>query len=330
MALTVGALRLLDGLSPLETLARVVLCGMGAIGTEILGYLLKRSHEVVGVVDTDPQKIGRTVAELTGMPIAVRVSGSIKEAPIDNAEVAIFCTKSRISELVDDITYAATRGVDVVTTSEEMAYPLYAGASFVPALDKIAVDNQVTIVGVGVNPGFVMDLVPALVSMATKSPTSIHVVRSVDVSRRRRQLQAKTGVGHTRAKFDKEMEEGVIGHVGLVESAHLIALSLGKPLEGLKHDVFPVVGSEDYVMGVRQFAEGRAGNCRIRLDLEMSMTSADFDVVEVKGDPEIKLRFEKGVFGDSATVALTVHAAERVARARAGLITVLDLPISGS
>jgi 4-hydroxy-tetrahydrodipicolinate reductase len=303
---------------------------MGAIGTEVLGYLLKRSHEVVGVVDTDPEKVGRTVAELTGLPIAIRVSNSIKEAPLENADVAIFSTKSRIPELVEDISYAATKGVDVVTTSEEMAYPLYAGASYVPALDKVAKDNGVTVVGVGVNPGFVMDWVPALVTSATKNPTIIHVVRSVDVSRRRRQLQAKTGVGHTRAKFDKEMEEGVIGHLGLVESAHLIALSLGKELEGLKHGVFPVVGSEDYVMGVRQFVEGKAGSCFIRLDLEMSMTSADFDVVEVKGDPDIKLRFEKGVFGDSATVALTVHAAERVGRARPGLITVLDLPLSGS
>ncbi len=311
-------------------MVRVVLCGMGAIGTEILDYLLKRNHEVVGVVDNDPEKVGRSVAELTGLPLAIRVSGSIRDVQLDSAQVAIFCTKSRIADLAEDISFAASKGVDVVTTSEEMAYPACAGAKYVPALDKVATDNEVTIVGVGVNPGFVMDWVPALVKTATKNPTSIHVVRSVDVSRRRRQLQAKTGVGHTRAKFEKEMQEGVLGHVGLVESAHLIALSLGKPLDGLKHGVFPVLGSEDYVMGVRQFAEGKAGDCLIRLDLEMTMTSADFDVVEVKGDPDIKLRFEKGVFGDSATVALTVHAAERVGRARAGLITVLDLPLSGA
>ena len=187
---------------------------------------------------------------------------------------------------------------------------------------------RVTILGRALNPGFVKDWDPALVISATKNPTSIHVVRSVDVSRRRRQLQAKTGVGHTRAKFEKEMSEGALGHVGLVESAHLIALSLGRPLEGLKHGVFPVVESEDYVMGVRQFAEGMAGDCHIRLDLEMTMNSADFDVVEVKGDPEHKLRFEKGVFGDSATVALTVHAVERVGIAKPGLITVLALPLS--
>ncbi len=311
-------------------MARVVLCGMGAIGTEILGYLLKRSHEVVAVVDSDPQKVGRSVAELTGLPLGIRVAGSIKGIPLEGADVAVFSTRSHIADIADDIGYAAGSGLDVVTTSEEMAYPAYAGGDAAASLAKVAAEKGVTIVGVGVNPGFVMDLVPAVVASATKSPTSIHVVRSVDVTRRRRQLQAKTGIGHTRAKFEKEMEQGVLGHVGLVESAHLIALSLGKPLEGLKHGVFPVLGSEDYVMGVRQFAEGKAGDCQIRLDLEMTMTSADFDVVEVKGDPDLKVRFEKGVFGDSATVALVVHAVERVGKAKPGLITVLDLPLSGA
>jgi hypothetical protein len=311
-------------------LVRVVLCGMGTIGTEILSYLLKRSHEIVGVVDNDPEKVGRSVAELTGLPLAIRVSGSVRDVQLSGADVAIFSTKSRIADLAEDITYTASKGLDVVTTSEEMAYPSYAGEQYVSNMDRVAKENDVSIVGVGVNPGFVMDWVPALIKTATKNPSSIHVVRSVDVSRRRRQLQARTGVGHTRAKFEKEMGDGVLGHVGLVESAHLIALSLGKPLEGLKHGVFPVMGSEDYVMGVRQFAEGKAGGCLIRLDLEMTMTSADFDVLEVKGDPDLKLRFERGVFGDSATVALTVHAAERVGRAKAGLITVLDLPLSGA
>jgi 4-hydroxy-tetrahydrodipicolinate reductase len=305
---------------------RVVLCGMGAIGTEILDYLLKRFHEVVGVVDSDPEKVGRTVAELTSLPLGTRVTGSIKDLQLGGADVAIFCTRSRIPEIVDDITFAVSNGLDVVTTSEEMAYPAYSGGVAADALNKLAMEKGVTVVGVGVNPGFVMDLVPAMVATASKNPTSIHVVRSVDVSRRRRQLQARTGVGHTRARFEKGLKDGAFGHVGLIESAHLIAASLGKPLEDLKHGIFPVLGSEDYVMGVRQFAEGKAGDCRIRLDLEMTTTSADFDVVEVKGDPELKVRFEKGVFGDSATVALAVHAAERVGRAKTGLITVLDLP----
>jgi len=307
---------------------KVVLFGLGAIGTDILKHLLERSHEVVAVIDTDPDKVGRTVAELTGLSSGVRVQSSIQGFPLGDAAVAVFSTKSRLVDLAPDVRQVVAFGLDVVTTSEEMAYPGYSDPVTADAIDGLAKEKGVTVVGVGVNPGFVMDWVPALIASASNGPTSIHVVRSVDVSKRRRQLQAKTGVGLSRARFENEVGEGVLGHVGLIESAHLIALSLGKPLEGIKEGVFPVLGSEDYVMGVRQFVEGRAGECGIRLDLEMSMTSADFDVVEVKGDPSIKVRFEKGVFGDSATVALVVNAVERVGNARPGLITVLELPLS--
>ena len=309
-------------------MAKVVLCGLGAIGAEILKYLLERHHEVLGVVDNDPSKAGRSVAELTGLPLGINVLPSIRAAQLGGADVAVFSTKSKIADIGSEIIYAASSGLDVVTTSEEMAYPERAGAEIAREIDALAKEKGVTVVGVGVNPGFVMDWVPAVVASASKNPASIHVVRSVDVSRRRRQLQTKTGVGMTKAKFEKDVAAGILGHIGLLESAHLIALSLGRELQEVRYGVFPVLGSEDFVMGVRQFVEGQAGSCQIRLDLEMSMTSADFDVVEVKGEPSIKLRFEKGVFGDSATVALTVHAVERVGRARPGLITTLDLPLS--
>ncbi len=309
-------------------MAKVVLCGLGAIGAEILRYLVERSHEVVGVADSDINKAGKTVLELTGLPLELRVRPSIRALQLGGVDVAVFSTSSRLSAIEADIIQAVSSGVDVVTTSEEMAFPDYAGGSAGKRIDTLAKQKGVSVVGVGVNPGFVMDWVPAVVASASKNPTSIHVVRSVDVSKRRRQLQAKTGVGLTRAKFEKGVTDGVLGHVGLVESANLVALSLGKGLEGLTQGTFPVLGAEDYVMGVRQFVEGRAGSCAIRLDLEMTITSADFDTIEVKGEPNLKLRFEKGVFGDSATVALTVSAAERIGYARPGLITVLELPLA--
>lgn len=301
---------------------------MGAIGTEVLRYLVERGHTLVGVVDTDPEKVGRTVAEITGLPVGTRVSHSVEELAEGTADVAVFATTSRLTGIASDVMRAASLGMDVVATAEEMAFPESSDREAAGRIDALAKEKDVTVVGVGVNPGFVMDWVPALVLSASKNPTKVHVVRSVDVSRRRRQLQAKAGVGLTRAKFEKGVEEGSLGHVGLVESASLIARSLGTTLEDTKQGVFPVLGSDEYVLGVRQFAEGTAGRCLIRLDLEMSVTSADFDVVEVKGDPDIKLRFEKGVFGDSATVALVVHAVERVAAARPGVVTVLDLPLA--
>ncbi len=305
-----------------------MVCGLGAIGSEILSHLVERSHEVVGVADSDFDKVGKMVSEFAGAALDLKVRPSIRALVLKDVDVAVFATSSRVSQLEPDILHAVSNGVDVVTTSEEMAYPDYAAPEAATRIDARAKEKGVTVVGVGVNPGFVMDWVPAVVASASKSPSSIHVVRSVDVSKRRRQLQAKVGVGLTKAKFERGLAGGTLGHVGLVESAYILAASLGKELEDLRHGTFPVLGSEEYVMGARQFVEGRVGSCSIRLDLEMTITSADFDTVEVKGDPRIKLRFENGVFGDSATVALVASAVERVGNARPGLITVLELPLA--
>ena len=312
-------------------MARVGLAGLGAIGSEILRYLVERGHQVQAVVDSDPEKAGRMVREISGIECDVRVSRSLEEADLD-VDVAVLSTKSRFAQVARDIDWLVDKGVDVVTTSEEVAYPFRSWPRESKKIDAFARERGVTVVGVGVNPGFVMDWVPSLVASASKHPTSIHVVRSVNVSRRRPQLQAKTGVGLTRKRFEGGIADGRLGHVGLMESAHLIALSLGKELAEAEFGVFPVLRSEDYVMGLRQFVTGKAGGCSIRLDLEMTIMSSDYDVVEVKGDPNLKLKFEDGVFGDSATVALAVNAVERVGFARPGLITILELPLvkSGS
>lgn len=308
-------------------MVRVALVGFGAIGSNILAHCLERNDEVRAVIDNDPAKAGKTIRDLSRSNSDVRVLRSISEADLKDVDVAIFATKSRLSQTSEDMEHVLGEGVRVVSTCEELAYPNLPGDIIARRLDGVAKENNVSVIGVGVNPGFVMDWVPAVVASASKSPTEIHVTRSVDVSRRRKQLQNKMGVGFTKAKFEKGLSEGSIGHVGLSESLRLIARSLGREAADLKSGITPVLGAGDYVMGARQFAEGKAGPCQIRLDLEMTMTSTDFDLVEVKGDPHLKLRFENGVFGDSATVALAVTAAERIMFARPGLITVLELPL---
>ncbi|HUI85613.1 MAG TPA: hypothetical protein VLY21_00465 [Nitrososphaerales archaeon] len=311
-------------------MVRVALVGYGAIGGGILAYCLERNDEVKVVVDSDAHKAGRTVREISRLNTDVRVLPDVRQADLSQVDVAIFATKSRLSQVSSDMEYVLMRGVPVVSTCEELACPGPSDAELARRLDSAARDRGVSIVGVGVNPGFVMDWVPALAASASKSPTDIHVTRSVNVSRRRKQLQNKMGLGLSRAKFDKGVAEGSLGHVGLAESLRLIAWSLGHEATEVRTGVSPILGSGDYVMGASQFAEGRAGKCAIRLDLEMSMTSTDYDLIEVRGDPPLKLRFENGVFGDSATVALTVSAAERIRQARPGLITVLELPLSHS
>ena len=195
-------------------MVRVALIGLGAIGGEILRYLIEKNHEIEAVIDNDPAKTGRTVREIAGLESEVRVHRSVEEVEIDKLDVVVFATKSRLSEVAHEIEYVAMQGVDSVTTCEELAYPYYASQALASRLDSTAREKGVTVVGVGVNPGFVMDWVPSLVASASKNPKSIHVVRSVDVSKRRRQLQTKTGVGLTKGRFEKGLRDGTLGQRG--------------------------------------------------------------------------------------------------------------------
>jgi 4-hydroxy-tetrahydrodipicolinate reductase len=308
-------------------MVRIALVGFGAIGSAIAAHCLEKKHDLLVVVDSSPAKAGKTLRELSGLNSDVRVMQSLNEVPLDDIQVTIFATSSKLGDIVGDLEYVLRKGIRVVSTCEELAFPAWANSEDAVRLDGIAKQNGTTVVGVGVNPGFVMDWVPAVVASASKNPTEIRVKRSVNVGRRRKQLQAKMGVGLTRARFEKGLQDGTIGHVGLVESLQLVAASLGREATDVTWTIHPVLGAEDYVTGATQTAEGIAGACKIRLELEMTISSSDFDLIEVNGDPHIKVRFENGVFGDSATVALTVNAAERVMRARAGLVTILELPL---
>jgi len=73
-------------------MARVAVCGFGAMGSEIFKYLLNRKHEVTRVIDSDPAKAGRTVREVTGFESEVRIRHSVKEAEIDSIDVVVFST----------------------------------------------------------------------------------------------------------------------------------------------------------------------------------------------------------------------------------------------
>jgi 4-hydroxy-tetrahydrodipicolinate reductase len=52
-----------------------------------------------------------------------------------------------------------------------------------------------------------------------------------------------------------------------------------------------------------------------------------YDQVTVAGRPPLKLRFDGGVPGDEATVAMLLNMASLVAAAPPGLKTMLDVPV---
>jgi 4-hydroxy-tetrahydrodipicolinate reductase len=231
-------------------------------------------------------------------------------------------------------------GSHVVSTCEELAFPLDPDVR--ESLQKAARAANVTLLGTGVNPGFVMDKLPLTLTAVCQEVKSVTVHRVVNASLRREPLQRKVGAGQTRAEFDQNVAAGKIKHMGLRESLMMIANGLNVELDVVSEEVIaPVVAVQtiktDYfevapgqVAGVHQTISGEQRNgMRIALDIKMYVGAENAgDRVEIEGTPSISMFIAGGVHGDRATAAMVVNAIPRVIPARPGVLTMDDIPVS--
>jgi 4-hydroxy-tetrahydrodipicolinate reductase len=168
----------------------------------------------------------------------------------------------------------------------------------------------------------------------------MEIRRVVDVSRRRIQLQRKVGVGITPEEFEKRKATGRFGHVGLMESARLVAHALAWPVDDWQEMLEPVLCDsprqageirldKGQVAGIHQVVSARCnGREVLRLELEMSAGAArPRDEVLIEGQPPVHMVIEGGVQGDLATAAIVANAIPAVVAARPGLLTMADLPL---
>jgi 4-hydroxy-tetrahydrodipicolinate reductase len=206
-------------------------------------------------------------------------------------------------------------------------------------LDRRAKEADVTVLGAGVNPGFVMDVLPLVLTSPCQEVRSIAISRVVDTSTRRMQLQIKTGAGLSPTEFRFRVSDGSIGHVGLRESLFMIAETMGWSLDEVKESIEPIIATRRWetgafivekgrVAGVRQTAVAMAGNREaIRLDLQMALGAEQpRDSIVIDGKPPINLTIAGGIQGDQATAAIMVNLIPAVVKARSGLLTMRDLP----
>jgi 4-hydroxy-tetrahydrodipicolinate reductase len=323
-------------------IVRVAIVGLGAIGREVLKAVRARPGlELVAVADPAASLVGRDAGEVAGVgACGVKIVASADEAFAGEVDVALVLTASGVSDVVPIVEAASLRGVDVVSTCEDLSYADLATPELARKLDARARAGGITVLGTGVNPGFVMDRLPLTLAAACVRVDSVRVERVVDAAKRRLPLRAKVGADLTVAEFEKGVAEGRLGHRGLPESCALVGLGLGLSFDDIASTIEPVVTSASNpragiapgrVAGLRQTAVGRkAGRDVVRLDLEMSVSAPDpHDRVVIDGDPPLDVLVRGGTHGDRGTVGTTVSAIPAVVLASPGLKTVLDLPLVG-
>jgi 4-hydroxy-tetrahydrodipicolinate reductase len=307
---------------------RVALVGLGPIGVELgKAVAARRDLSLVAAVDVAPALAGKSAAELVdGAPAAVRVEGSLDAALATGRIDAIaLTTTSRFFGIVSDLETAIARKVHVVSTCEELSAPAVDPETWA-RLDAAAQAAGVTIIGTGVNPGFVMDRLPLVLAGACVSVESVRVERVVDAARRRGPLRRKVGEGITVEEFEQGKREKRIGHVGLRESALLIARGLGWTIERYDETLEPATGADGRVLGIKQRGSAVVdGRERITLALDMYVGAPDpHDRVMLEADPPMDMTLAGGAQGDRATVGAALNALRRLGNAPRGLTTVAD------
>jgi 4-hydroxy-tetrahydrodipicolinate reductase len=323
---------------------RVIQYGLGPIGCATAKALLeKKGIDLVGAVDIAPDKVGRDLGEILGLrrTLGVRVTD---DAPAlfrkVRADVVAHCTRSFLRDVYEQLEQAAKAGLCVVSSTEELLYPQLRNPGLAVKLDGIARRHGSTILGTGVNPGFVMDTLALVLTGVSKNVRSVKMIRRVDASTRRMPLQRKVGAGMKPAEFRNLVKQGKLGHIGLMESMFLVAEGLGWKLTTTREKIEPVVATRKQVTKYFTVAVGQvagikhsaSGYCDARkvidMDLRMYIGAPDpMDAIEVDGDPKLQLVIHGGVAGDVATVASLVNAIPRVLEAEPGLKTMIDLPI---
>lgn len=330
---------------------KVALWGFGAMGSGIAKVLLgKKGVDIVGVCDIHPARVGKSIYELLGVERGehpeVLVNPKIEEVVHDgNCDICVLATDSFTKKAFPKIKYVVEQNVNVVSTAEEMSYPMAQEPELSEEMDKLAKAHGVSILGTGINPGLMMDLLAICLSGCMTDVEKVTCRRVNSLSPFGPAVMEEQGVGLSVDAFNKGVEDGSLaGHVGFSESVGMIAKALGWKVDKFEQQMSPIVTKVDRkspygfakagdVAGVNMTGQGYV-NGEVKIDMihpqqiepEMEGTHTG-DYIVLSGTPEVNMSIRPEVDGGIGTIAMVVNIIPHVINARPGLKTMLDLPV---
>lgn len=324
---------------------KVIIWGLGAMGGGMADMLLKKKGvDIVGAVGRG-DKVGKSMYDFIETPKGDRpdvIIGTPEDVIKEKcADVVLTATDSFTKAAFDRLKFCLEKKINVVSSAEEMAYPQAQNPELAAELDRIAKENGVSIIGTGINPGLIMDLL--VIAMTGCCETVDHIVsrRVNSLSPFGPVVMEEQGIGVTPEEFKTKH---LSGHVGFPESVNMITDALGWKLEKVTQSMDPIFTDVDRkskygfaaagnVAGVAMKANGYVdGEVKIEMDHPQQIEPEQVgvqtgDYVIIKGTPNINLANTPEVPGGIGTIAMCVNTIPQIINARPGLHTMITIPV---
>jgi 2,4-diaminopentanoate dehydrogenase len=301
----------------------VAIYGAGQLGTNVSRILAgRRDTEVIGPGD-------RTERDY------VLRSG---------ADVVVIATTSFLREVAPDIRTAVESGSNVIVSAEEAAYPWATDRGLADALDQLAEQGGVTVLGGGLNPGFAFDALVVTATAPCARVSSIRVERVVDLRGFGETVLRRIGVGFPPGEFEDGVGRGSItGHIGFPQSMHVVAGALGHEIDRIERTINPIFADRDFNTAHIVVPSGSSAgfeqhyvalvNDRPWFDAIFtghvdpdSLGKPPRDEIWIEGDPPLHYLVSPGFNAQSGSSALIANSVRRVVAARPGWVTIAELP----
>ena len=323
----------------------VVSFGVGVIGGMTSKFILEEKRlNLVGAYDVDPKKVGKDIGNVIGLgrSVGIRISDDLDKTLGSDVDAALHTTSSFLRGAYPQLESIINHGVDVVSSCEELSYPYIVDRKLSTKLDLLAKKNGATVLGTGINPGFLMDALPIMLTAPCESIRKIRITRRMNAATRRIPFQKKVGAGMTKEEFEAAItEKRISGHVGLEQSVAMLADAIGWKLDRVEVGrVEPVIAEaaaeggyvsipRGKVTGVKQAARGVVGGkTLIELNFMAYVGSEEeYDQVEIDGTPPVNCKISPCVHGDHGTVAMLVNMIPKVVGSPPGLYTMKDMQV---
>lgn len=328
---------------------KVIHWGLGAMGSGMAKHLLtKQGIEIVGGIIKNEKQEGMDLGEYLGLErkIGVSVTNEVEKLLQDKqADVVIIAIDSFTRNVFPAIKMAVEAGKNVITIAEEMAAPQAQEPKLAAEIDRLAKLHGVTVLGTGINPGFVLDALIIMLTGACLDVKKIKAARVNDLSPFGPTVMRTQGVGSTVEEFQRGLASGeIVGHIGFQESVYMIAKALGWELDEIKETREPIISNTyretpyvkvepGMVAGCKHIAYGlKNGEAIITLEHPQQIlpekegvNTGDF--IWIEGTPDICINDKPEIPGGIGTMAVATNMIPHVIKASPGLVTMRDLPL---